>query len=99
MSSESGLRSRSESGLNLNVHFHRLFIDGTYELGDQGEPIDLCASDPPTLKELDQVLALLAPDMTWTNLGPRHALAVQLKIVAVVQLEISGLHVYKLKSP
>ena len=43
--------------LNLNVHFHQLFIDGCYELGEQNEPIDFYVCDPPTMAELDQVLS------------------------------------------
>ena len=58
------LIQRFGGSLNLNVHFHQLFIDGTYELGDQGEPIDFYASEPPTLKELDQVLATIIKRLT-----------------------------------
>jgi hypothetical protein len=43
--------------LNLNVHFHQLFIDGCYELGEQGEPIGFSHVEAPSPKELDEVLS------------------------------------------
>ena len=58
------LIQRFGGSLNLNVHFHQLFIDGTYELSDQGEPVDFYATDPPTPKELDQVLATIIKRLT-----------------------------------
>lgn len=58
------LIQRFGGSLNLNVHFHQLFIDGTYELSDQGEPVDFYASDAPTPKELDHVLATIIKRMT-----------------------------------
>ena len=50
------LIQRFGGSLNLNVHFHQLFIDGCYELGEQNEPIDFYVCDPPTIAELDLVL-------------------------------------------
>ncbi len=58
------LIQRFGGSLNLNVHFHQLYIDGTYELSDQGEPVDFYATRPPTPKELDQVLATIIKRMT-----------------------------------
>ena len=42
--------------LNCNPHFHQLFIDGCYELGPEGEPIDFYTAQPPGSSELEQVL-------------------------------------------
>jgi len=51
------LIQRFGGSLNLNVHFHQLFIDGCYELGPNGEPMRFIATEPPTHEELDQLLA------------------------------------------
>ena len=58
------LIQRFGGSLNLNVHFHQLFIDGAYQLGDQGEPIDFYTSLPPTLSELDLVLGQIIKRLT-----------------------------------
>jgi len=34
------LIQRFGGGLNLNSHFHQLFVDGCYEMNDKNEPID-----------------------------------------------------------
>jgi len=46
------------------VHFHQLFIDGSYELGDQGEPTSFIGTPPPTVMEIDQVLAQIITRLT-----------------------------------
>ena len=51
------LIQRFGGSLNLNVHFHQLFIDGSYELGHDWEPLNFIATEPPSTQELDQVLA------------------------------------------
>ena len=51
------LIQRFGGSLNLNVHFHGLFIDGIYELGTNGEPTNFKATKAPTMVELEQVLA------------------------------------------
>jgi len=48
----------------LNVHFHQLFIDGSYELSDDGAPISFWASEAPTTKELEEVLAEIIKRIT-----------------------------------
>jgi hypothetical protein len=58
------LIQRFGGSLNLNVHFHQLFIDGSYELGPQGEPIDFFTTYPPTLPELDKVLGQIIKRLT-----------------------------------
>ena len=58
------LIQRFGGSLNLNVHFHQLFIDGAYELCDNGEPTDFFTSLPPTLPELDQVLSQIIKRLT-----------------------------------
>jgi hypothetical protein len=58
------LIQRFGGSLNLNVHFHQLFIDGSYELGDNGEPTSFFAADPPTLAELDRVLNQIIKRLT-----------------------------------
>jgi len=50
------LIQRFGGSLNCNPHFHQLFIDGCYELGPEGEPIDFFVAPSPMLAELDQVL-------------------------------------------
>ncbi|HPI40751.1 MAG TPA: transposase, partial [Pseudobdellovibrionaceae bacterium] len=51
------LIQRFGGSLNLNVHFHQLFIDGSYELGEQKEPIGFTPVQAPSKKELDGVLS------------------------------------------
>jgi hypothetical protein len=46
------------------VHFHQLFIDGSYTLGPQGEPLDFWTADPPTLPELEQALKQIITKLT-----------------------------------
>jgi RNase P protein component len=58
------LIQRFGGSLNLNVHFHQLFIDGTYELSDHGEPLDFYAAGPPTLKDLEPVLSKIIKRLT-----------------------------------
>lgn len=58
------LIQRFGGSLNLNVHFHQLFIDGSYELGPDGEPLDFFTADPPTKPELDQVLKQIIKRLT-----------------------------------
>ncbi len=50
------LIQRFGGSLNLNVHFHQLYIDGCYELGPQGEPVNFIETNAPTVPDLDQVL-------------------------------------------
>jgi len=58
------LIQRFGGSLNLNVHFHQLFIDGCYELNPKGEPVQFIATPPPTVQELDQVLAQIIRRLT-----------------------------------
>jgi hypothetical protein len=58
------LIQRFGGSLNLNVHFHQLFIDGCYELGPKSEPVQFIATEPPTVQELDQVLAQIIKRLT-----------------------------------
>jgi hypothetical protein len=58
------LIQRFGGALNANVHFHQLFIDGTYELGDQKEPIGFHMVTPPTVAELEQVLSQIIKRLT-----------------------------------
>jgi hypothetical protein len=51
------LIQRFGGSLNLNVHFHQLYIDGCYKLGEQGEPTNFIATHAPTVPELDHVLS------------------------------------------
>jgi hypothetical protein len=39
------------------VHFHQLYIDGCYELGENNEPVNFIETNTPTLPELDHVLS------------------------------------------
>lgn len=58
------LIQRFGGSINVNPHFHQLFIDGTYELGPELEPTDFFAANPPTLPELDLVLAQIIKRLT-----------------------------------
>lgn len=58
------LIQRFGGSLNLNVHFHQLFIDGCYELGPRGEPRRFIATEPPSVQELEQVTAQIIKRLT-----------------------------------
>jgi len=38
------LIQRFGGSLNLNIHFHQLFVDGCYELNNKNEPVDFWAT-------------------------------------------------------
>lgn len=50
------LIQRFGGSINLNVHFHQLFLDGVYELDAEGKPSEFHITKAPTHKELGQVL-------------------------------------------
>jgi hypothetical protein len=58
------LIQRFGGSLNLNVHFHQLFIDGTYELGPDQEPEAFHPSSAPRVKEIEVVLAQIIKRLT-----------------------------------
>ena len=58
------LIQRFGGSLNLNIHFHQLFVDGCYELNEQKEPIDFWVATPPTVKEIEQVLTKIIHKLT-----------------------------------
>ena len=58
------LIQRFGGSLNLNIHFHQLFVDGCYELGTDGEPIDFWAAPLPTVKEIEEVLSKIIVKLT-----------------------------------
>lgn len=58
------LIQRFGGSLNLNIHFHQLFVDGCYELNEQKEPIDFWGASPPTVKEIEGVLAKIISKLT-----------------------------------
>ncbi len=58
------LIQRFGGSLNLNVHFHQLFIDGSYELNSQNEPTDFFLASPPNKQELEQVLSQIIKRLT-----------------------------------
>lgn len=47
---------RFGGSLNVNVHFHHLFVDGLYDVDEQGAPTVFRATEPPAMAELEQVL-------------------------------------------
>lgn len=49
------LIQRFGGSVNLNVHFHQLFLDGVYELED-GMPQAFHITKPPTHRELNDIL-------------------------------------------
>lgn len=58
------LIQRFGGSLNLNVHFHQLFLDGSYELGTQGEPTEFFTSPPPTVQEIGECLGQIIKRLT-----------------------------------
>jgi hypothetical protein len=58
------LIQRFGGSLNLNIHFHQLFVDGCYELSDKNEPIDFWVASPPTVKEIEEVLTKIIQKIT-----------------------------------
>ena len=58
------LIQRFGGSLNLNIHFHQLFVDGCYELNNQKEPSDFYAASAPTLAELQEVLLQIIKKIT-----------------------------------
>lgn len=58
------LIQRFGGSLNLNIHFHQLFVDGCYELNEQKEPIDFWVASPPTAKEIEEVLTKIISKLT-----------------------------------
>jgi hypothetical protein len=58
------LIQRFGGSLNLNIHFHQLFVDGCYELSDKNEPVDFWVASPPTVKEIEEVLAKIIHKLT-----------------------------------
>ena len=66
-SSKSGavtLIQRFGGSLNLNIHFHQLFVDGCYELNDKNEPVDFWVATAPTVKEIEGVLTKIINKLT-----------------------------------
>ena len=58
------LIQRFGGSINLNVHFHQLFIDGAYELDANDEPGHFHRTPAPTTKELDEVLKQIITKIT-----------------------------------
>ena len=58
------LIQRFGGAINLNVHFHQLFIDGSYGLDDNKAPTEFHAVAPPTIQELDEVLKKIIQKVT-----------------------------------
>jgi hypothetical protein len=58
------LIQRFGGSLNVNIHFHILFIDGAYELGEQNAPINFVTAPPPTIQQLDLVLKKIITRVT-----------------------------------
>lgn len=58
------LIQRFGGSLNLNIHFHQLFVDGCYQLNEQNEPIDFWVASPPTVNEIEEVLTKIISKLT-----------------------------------
>lgn len=58
------LIQRFGGSLNLNIHFHQLFVDGCYELNEQKQPIDFWVATPPTVTEIEEVLTKIIAKLT-----------------------------------
>ena len=50
------LIQRFGGSINLNIHFHQLYLDGVYELDDEGKPSTWRMTNAPTRPELNEVL-------------------------------------------
>ncbi len=50
------LIQRFGGSINLNVHFHMLFLDGVYELDNDDKPSKFHITNTPTINELGEVL-------------------------------------------
>ena len=50
------LIQRFGGSINLNIHFHQLFLDGVYELDEEGKPSSFHVTKAPTVFELSGVL-------------------------------------------
>lgn len=50
------LIQRFGSALNLNIHFHMLFLDGVYEVDSQGRTFQFHGIKEPTTKEMSRLL-------------------------------------------
>ena len=50
------LIQRFGGSINLNIHFHQLFLDGVYELDEEGKPSRFHATKAPTQTEISEVL-------------------------------------------
>ena len=66
------LIQRFGGSLNVNIHFHILFIDGAFELGEQKAPIDFVTANSPTTQELDAVLNQIITRVTRSPRTSRH---------------------------
>jgi hypothetical protein len=58
------LIQRFGGSINLNVHFHQLFIDGVYELDANKEPTTFHAAPEPTRAELAKILEQIIARVT-----------------------------------
>jgi hypothetical protein len=58
------LIQRFGGAINLNVHFHQLFLDGVYELDIDGKPSAFHITQAPTKDELAQVLEKIISRIT-----------------------------------
>lgn len=50
------LIQRFGGSINLNIHFHQLFLDGVYELDDEKKPTTFHIAKAPTPTELSEIL-------------------------------------------
>jgi hypothetical protein len=58
------LIQRFGGSINLNVHFHQLFIDGVYELDDEQKPSRFHITEAPTKTEISEVLEKIVLRLT-----------------------------------
>ena len=72
------LIQRFGSALNLNIHFHMLFLDGVYSNGAKGLPFRFRQVKAPSGIELTQLTHTIATrvggylDRSCASLRPRH---------------------------
>ena len=57
------LIQRFGSALNLNIHFHMLFLDGVYEIDASGTTCEFHAIETPTPLEMNRLLHQISKRM------------------------------------
>ena len=82
------LIQRFGGSINLNVHFHQLFIDGVYEVGADDEPTAFHTTGEPTRTEIAKILEKIISRVT--KLLERKGVIVKDPETQGLQINLSG---------